>query len=479
MARAYAQPVGRAGDYTESEQQMTENFLERLETLKQIQQEQLEGLKQAREVQKSGGALPGTPQWDDSWNKVKANETQGRVLNNVLNQLDDLSKPAFFNPPEGVTGVKKLPSGGFLGKDFTRETGIYQNEEARPASEAEPKGFLGGFSNVGSRPGPSKINTPEGEQRFEGLKAVSNAMTGKAEGKIDRFRQTPDQKFLVDQYKVKAQEIKGLTDISDPDGTRRSQLQSEMNDIEERYKKEGAKLGPNAGGFPDVKKEAWPGEEPEQPPQPAGAAADYLEGRPAPESIVDMIRGFEARGDQRAPALREKFKSMFPDMAGLLGDSGGYGNRVDGTPKGNGFFGPLKRPDGKVSTELSVGITLDGKETQIPVLVPTLTGQEVDFLLAGNKPTSLIIQKAIAHARERIAQGKSPFAEEGEQASRDTAREFSKMTGPGQAIKDVKKAGSWLSARGQSVSERRAFNISESQRKKREAEEKGLLKPRF
>ncbi len=262
MARAYAQPVGRAGDYTESEQQMTENFLERLETLKQIQQEQLEGLKQAREVQKSGGALPGTPQWEDQWNKVRANDTQGRVLNNVLNQLDDLSKPAFFNPPEGVTGVKKLPSGGFLGKDFTRETGIYQNEEARPASEAEPKGFLGGFSNVGSRPGPSKINTPEGEQRFEGLKAVSNAMTGKADGKIDRFRQTPDQKFLVDQYKTKAQEIKGLTDINDPDGARRSQLQSEMQDIEEQYKKEGAKLGPNAGGFPDVKKEAWPGEEP-------------------------------------------------------------------------------------------------------------------------------------------------------------------------------------------------------------------------
>ena len=91
-----------------------------------------------------------------------------------------------------------------------------------------------------------------------------------------------------------------------------------------------------------------------------------------------------------------------------------YGLRSDGTPKGSGFLGELKRPDGKVSTELSIGVNIDGKETEIPSLVPTLTKQEINYLLEGNKPTSLIVQKAINHAKSRIAEGKSVFAESGE-----------------------------------------------------------------
>jgi len=88
-----------------------------------------------------------------------------------------------------------------------------------------------------------------------------------------------------------------------------------------------------------------------------------------------------------------------------------YGNRADGTEKGPGFLGELKRPDGKVSTELSIGVTLDSKETEIPTLVPTLTQKEVDYLLEGNKPTKEIVDKAVEHAKERMDQGLSPFAE--------------------------------------------------------------------
>lgn len=95
--------------------------------------------------------------------------------------------------------------------------------------------------------------------------------------------------------------------------------------------------------------------------------------------------------------------------------SSNYGTRPDGTPKGPGYFGELQRPDGKVSTELSIGVELNGKETEIPSLVPTLTKQEVDSLISGDKPTPQIIQKAADHAKERIAAGKSPFAEQGEQ----------------------------------------------------------------
>ena len=102
-----------------------------------------------------------------------------------------------------------------------------------------------------------------------------------------------------------------------------------------------------------------------------------------------------------------------------------FGNRVDGTPKGNGFFGPLPMMDGsgKVATELSLGVNFDGKETLIPALVPTLDWHEVGFLRTGGDlresgsiPTS-IRQKAIAHAKQRLAAGKSPFIEDGEQSS--------------------------------------------------------------
>ncbi len=85
--------------------------------------------------------------------------------------------------------------------------------------------------------------------------------------------------------------------------------------------------------------------------------------------------------------------------------------RADGTKKGPGFLGELKRPDGKVSTEISIGVELDGKETEIPTLVPTLTKDEIKHLLSGKKPTEAIVKKAVKHARERIALGKSPFQE--------------------------------------------------------------------
>jgi hypothetical protein len=53
-----------------------------------------------------------------------------------------------------------------------------------------------------------------------------------------------------------------------------------------------------------------------------------------------------------------------------------YGNRPDGEKKGKGYFGEMKRPNGDVSTEISVGVGMDGKELEIPLIVPTLTKKE-------------------------------------------------------------------------------------------------------
>lgn len=90
-----------------------------------------------------------------------------------------------------------------------------------------------------------------------------------------------------------------------------------------------------------------------------------------------------------------------------------YGARVDGTPKGIGFFGEIARSDDPemFSTELS--ITVDDR--LIPALVPTLSAEEIAHLVDGGSLTQSIVEKAIAFAESRTKAGKSPFAEPGEQ----------------------------------------------------------------
>lgn len=100
-----------------------------------------------------------------------------------------------------------------------------------------------------------------------------------------------------------------------------------------------------------------------------------------------------------------------------------YGNRVDGTKKGSGYFGEIQRPDGTVMTEISIGVGLNGKETEIPLIVPTLTKKEIQYLL-NNDPESSdfmdrmppsIVEKAVDHAVTRMRNGQSPFATDGDQ----------------------------------------------------------------
>jgi hypothetical protein len=84
--------------------------------------------------------------------------------------------------------------------------------------------------------------------------------------------------------------------------------------------------------------------------------------------------------------------------------------RQDGTLKGMGFMGPLKFKDGRTSTELSIGVNLGGKQTEIPSLVPTLSQQEIDHLLSGGRPTPEIVNKAVEHALQRQRAGLPVFA---------------------------------------------------------------------
>ena len=80
------------------------------------------------------------------------------------------------------------------------------------------------------------------------------------------------------------------------------------------------------------------------------------------------------------------------------------------TPKGKGYFGELKRPDGDSSTELSSEFEYKGGKVEYPLIVPTLSESEINLLLSGAEPTDDIYNKAESWAKFRIDNGMSPFA---------------------------------------------------------------------
>ena len=100
--------------------------------------------------------------------------------------------------------------------------------------------------------------------------------------------------------------------------------------------------------------------------------------------------------------LAKRINNMAQDMT-----------RVDGSKKSSrGWLGAIKRDDGSVMTEYSIGINIGGKETLVPSLVPTLSKDEVEFLRTKEDAVPIpeaIQRKAANHAKKMIEQGKSPF----------------------------------------------------------------------
>lgn len=90
-----------------------------------------------------------------------------------------------------------------------------------------------------------------------------------------------------------------------------------------------------------------------------------------------------------------------------------YGTRPDGSQKGSGYFGELEMKDGsgRVATEVTTQFDVDGRSLEVPLLVPTLTEEEKDYVLTHMEGTKTINDKAIRHALEREAQGLSPYKE--------------------------------------------------------------------
>jgi hypothetical protein len=93
---------------------------------------------------------------------------------------------------------------------------------------------------------------------------------------------------------------------------------------------------------------------------------------------------------------------------GLMGD---YGNRPNGSKKGRGWLGILPRGDGGVSTELTAGVEIDGREAEIPLITPNLTYGEVLGLLRDENTPDEVYRKAYLWARGMGLLGKPPYAE--------------------------------------------------------------------
>lgn len=96
-------------------------------------------------------------------------------------------------------------------------------------------------------------------------------------------------------------------------------------------------------------------------------------------------------------------------MTGLLD----FGTRPDGEQKGFGWLGPIKMNSGDVMTEQTFDIEMDGQKYFMPLIVPTLTPEELDWLRQGKEPTDQMFDKAVQHGIQLIKQGKSPFAPNG------------------------------------------------------------------
>lgn len=86
---------------------------------------------------------------------------------------------------------------------------------------------------------------------------------------------------------------------------------------------------------------------------------------------------------------------------------------MDGTPKSDtGYLGSHTGVSGREMTEYSTSIEVDGKEMFMPIFVPGLTDDEIEYLKTEPNPKDIpksIMKKAVEHAKKRIKEKKPIF----------------------------------------------------------------------
>lgn len=102
-----------------------------------------------------------------------------------------------------------------------------------------------------------------------------------------------------------------------------------------------------------------------------------------------------------------------------LTDKQNFGKRPDGSEKGLGYLGKIKRPDGSVMTEVTSGFEINGKETDIPLITKYSTKEDLEYLKNAdlqskeffNKMPNGLVERAIKHAMDRQKQGLPIYAD--------------------------------------------------------------------
>ena len=168
------------------------------------------------------------------------------------------------------------------------------------------------------------------------------------------------------------------------------------------------------------------------------------------------LEGFMPRKDMKTETVRyiditPEMKKEVMERGQLLFAEGGlvpvtsneglapFGVRHSGdSVKGKGWLGAIPNKQGDISTELSAEMQINGKTIEYPLLVPTLTKEEVDYLVSGEPPTQELYDKAESWALSRIKKGKSPFIEQ-EEIRFPMPSESAKYAKGGDAMYQMKK----------------------------------------
>lgn len=129
---------------------------------------------------------------------------------------------------------------------------------------------------------------------------------------------------------------------------------------------------------------------------------------------LEFQEGKLGAGDAATKQGMARLNNFISDVRFDSSNRESFGNRPDGTPKGNGWLGVKKNSKGDYVTEYSVGVDINGVQMDIPTLVPGLTEEEISKVLKATEtqdfPPQSVVEKAVAHAEKMISEGKSVFA---------------------------------------------------------------------
>lgn len=140
----------------------------------------------------------------------------------------------------------------------------------------------------------------------------------------------------------------------------------------------------------------------------------FIDTYASPRVLAPILAASEGQADATQP--KSDPYAAFPLVSVGSSEKAKWDKRADGSDKGEGWLGLRRRPDGGVSSEIS----MDFGSGDIPTMVPGLTPEELKWLMttppekAARTIPHSIAQKAIDWAAKRKAEGKSPFRQPNE-----------------------------------------------------------------